>query len=69
MSSADDSAVAGRWRYVIVVAKFGMHFTLGGISKSLSVLIPAMVVHFDRDFATIGLLLSLQYGMVFLGCK
>ena len=51
-----------QWRYIILLAKFGFHFVFMGIAKSLSVLIPSLVLELDQDYTSIGFLVSMEFG-------
>ena len=67
--SREKSSGESRWKYLVLLAKFGVHFLFVGVPKSLSVLIPSLIVEFDLDYASAGFLVSLQYGTVYLAGK
>nr|XP_054761234.1 uncharacterized protein LOC129267608 [Lytechinus pictus] len=49
-----------RWRYIIVVAKFMVHFLHPGLVKSLSVLVPSLVIQLDIEYSTAFIFVTLE---------
>ncbi|XP_054768239.2 monocarboxylate transporter 7-like [Lytechinus pictus] len=56
------------WRYVIMLAKFMMHFLHNGLIRSLSVLIPYLAFQLDMEYSTSGFLVTLQAGIYYIAC-
>nr|XP_054759802.1 monocarboxylate transporter 1-like [Lytechinus pictus] len=67
MASSDEKSL-DPWRYVIIVSKFMVYFLHIGLVKSLSVLIPYLVIQLDVDTATVGVLVTMEIGIYFMAC-
>ncbi|XP_041474680.1 monocarboxylate transporter 7-like [Lytechinus variegatus] len=65
---AEGSETTDKWRYVILLGKFVIHLIFPGMTKALSVLVPAMVFQLEVDYTTVGFLVSMQYGVVYVAC-
>ncbi|XP_063960984.1 monocarboxylate transporter 1-like isoform X2 [Lytechinus pictus] len=65
MASSDQTSL-DPWRYVIIVSKFMVYFLHIGLVKSLSILIPYLVIELDVDTATVGVLVTMEIGIYFM---
>ncbi|XP_041457452.1 monocarboxylate transporter 1-like [Lytechinus variegatus] len=57
-----------RWRYIIVLAKFMVHFLHPGLVKSLSVLVPSLVIQLDMEYSTAFIFVTLETVIYHLAC-
>ncbi|XP_041470605.1 monocarboxylate transporter 1-like [Lytechinus variegatus] len=67
MASSEERSL-DPWRYVIIVSKFMVYFLHIGLVKSMSVLIPYLVIQLDVDTATVGVLVTMEIGIYFMAC-
>ncbi|XP_041483653.1 monocarboxylate transporter 1-like [Lytechinus variegatus] len=65
---AESSETTEKWRYVIALGKFVVHMIYPGMTKAISVLVPAMVFQFQMDYTTIGFLVPMQLGLFYIAC-
>nr|XP_054764772.1 monocarboxylate transporter 7-like [Lytechinus pictus] len=64
----EGSETADKWRYVVALGKFVIHLIFPGMTKALSVLVPAMVFQLQVDYTTVGFLVPMQYGVLYVAC-
>ncbi|XP_041475594.1 monocarboxylate transporter 1-like [Lytechinus variegatus] len=64
----EGSETTDKWRYVVALGKFFVHLIFPGMTKALSVLVPAMVFQLQVDYTTVGFLVPMQYGVLYVAC-
>nr|XP_054754045.1 monocarboxylate transporter 12-B-like [Lytechinus pictus] len=65
---AESSDTTEKWRYVVALGKFVVHMIYSGMTKAISVLVPAMVFQFQMDYTLVGFLVPMQLGVVYIAC-
>ncbi|XP_041461408.1 monocarboxylate transporter 1-like isoform X2 [Lytechinus variegatus] len=65
---AESSETTEKWRYVIALGKFVVHMIYPGMTKAISVLVPAMVFQFQMNYTTVGFLVPMQLGLFYIAC-